>query len=303
MNMNVTFEQQGKAFNAQFSSEAKTFDASYENLHLVNAIAGIAPDDIASAGITGDIELSASAIASHAFAGNKGITSLSAPNVTSVGEYGFYNSPGMKSVYLPACISINNYCFTNMVNTILALPECTSVGTYSFTECKQIVQLDLPQCKTIGNGSFKACTKIAKLNLPKCQTIGNSCLAQILITELILPECTSIGNSSLSGLSKCTYVDLPKCTSIVNYALRNSPNLATLILRSEKICTLSNYALNGTKIWNGTGHIYVPSALIASYQAAANWKTIHAKNPDTFRALEDYTVDGTITGELDPDKI
>lgn len=270
---------------------------------LITAIGGITPDDIASAGITGDIELSASSIVAHSFAENKGITSLSAPNVTSVGAYGFYNSTGMKSVYLPACTSINNYCFTNMVTTILSLPECTSVGTYSFTGCKQITQLDLPQCKTIGTGSFNNCTKIAKLYLPKCQTIGNSCLASILITELILPECTSIGNSSLSGLKNCTYVDLPKCKSLANYALRNSANLATLILRSETMCTLSNYALNSTQIWNGTGHVYVPRALMANYQAATNWKTIHGKNNATFRALEDYTVDGTITGELDENKI
>lgn len=242
---------------------------------------GITPDEIASAGIIGDIELSVSSIVAYAFAGNKGITSLSAPNAASVGTYGFYNSTNMTSVYLPVCTSISTYCLSGM----------------------QISSLSLPECTDIGNSSFNNCKKIIKLELPKCKTIGSSCLANILITELILPECTSIGNSSLSGLTNCTYVDLPKCTSLVNYALRNSSKLATLILRSETMCTLSNYALNSTKIWNGTGYVYVPSALVASYQAATNWKTIYGKNANAFRALEDYTVDGTITGELDPTKI
>jgi hypothetical protein len=39
--------------------------------------------------------------------------------------------------------------------------------------------------------------------------------------------------------------------------------------------------------------------LLGAMAAAANWK----KYPNQFRALEDYTVDGTINGELDRDKI
>ena len=55
----------------------------------------------------------------------------------------------------------------------------------------------------------------------------------------------------------------------------------------------------------GTGYIYVPKALLSDddatkdYRRATNWSTY----ADQFRALEDYTVDGTITGELDPSKI
>lgn len=40
-------------------------------------------------------------------------------------------------------------------------------------------------------------------------------------------------------------------------------------------------------------------ALVDSYKAATNWSTYATQ----FRALEDYTVDGTITGELDSTKI
>jgi hypothetical protein len=44
-------------------------------------------------------------------------------------------------------------------------------------------------------------------------------------------------------------------------------------------------------------YIYVPSNLVSNY--SNQWKDTGAQ----FRALEDYTVDGTITGELDPAKI
>ena len=39
--------------------------------------------------------------------------------------------------------------------------------------------------------------------------------------------------------------------------------------------------------------------LYEKYRNGTNWSTYAAQ----FRALEDYTVDGTITGELDPNKI
>jgi hypothetical protein len=83
-------------------------------------------------------------------------------------------------------------------------------------------------------------------------------------------------------------------------------------LRSETMCTLSNtnafnycYHILGTvnETYNPNGlkdgYIYVPRALVDTYKVATNWVTY----ADQFRALEDYTVDGTITGELDESKI
>jgi hypothetical protein len=54
-----------------------------------------------------------------------------------------------------------------------------------------------------------------------------------------------------------------------------------------------------TKIASGTGYIYVPAARVNNYKSATYWKDYAAQ----IRALEDYTVDGTITGALDPNKI
>jgi hypothetical protein len=63
----------------------------------------------------------------------------------------------------------------------------------------------------------------------------------------------------------------------------------------------STYNPNGDK----DGYFYVPRALLSDddatkdYRRATNWATYASQ----FRALEDYTVDGTITGDLDPNKI
>lgn len=152
-----------------------------------------------------------------------------------------------------------------------------------------------------------------------------------ILDALITREITSINNNTANGVgyasfkncydlkkvkfSNATYIygeafydcqrleiaDFPKVTRIITKVFYNNHRLYALILRSESICELSNTnSFKGcTEIDNKTGYIYVPSALVAEYQAATNWSTYATQ----FRALEDYTVDGTITGELDPDKI
>ena len=270
---------------------------------------GISPDDIASAGITGDIVINHSSIAAYAFANNTGITSLTAPNVTSVGAYAFYAAGITGALDFPLCTTIGAYAFCGSRDIeSLSIPNVTSVGTNAFQYCNKLAALDAPNLTTLGqyafsgNNTYKMGFK--SINLPKCTAIPASTLTYCAnVTELVLPECKSVGNSSLTNWTNLQYVDLPKCTSIINYGLRNNGNLATLILRSETMCTLSNYALNSTAIFNGNGHVYVPRALVESYQTATNWKTAHGKNADTFRALEDYTVDGTINGALDETKI
>ena len=119
-------------------------------------------------------------------------------------------------------------------------------------------------------------------------------------TTVDLPNVTSIGEDAFAYCSILTTVDLPNVTSIGSYSFNNCLKLTKLILRKNTVCTLSNItALTNTPIASGTGYIYVPSALIDEYKAATNWVTYAAQ----FRALEDYTVDGTTTGELDESKV
>ena len=75
--------------------------------------------------------------------------------------------------------------------------------------------------------------------------------------------------------------------------------LKAVVLRSELgVCTASSDPLISNQS-GGVCYIYVPSALIEQYKVATNW-TVYASQ---FRVLEDYTVDGTITGALDESKI
>lgn len=94
-----------------------------------------------------------------------------------------------------------------------------------------------------------------------------------------------------------TYIDLGKTTDVhfaLFYGFR--PNGASIIIRSEAVPKLSS-AFTATAFTNTK--FYVRRALVDEFKNATNWSTY----ADMYRALEDYTVDGTATGELDMSKI
>lgn len=96
------------------------------------------------------------------------------------------------------------------------------------------------------------------------------------------------------AFEKCTAlekIDLPVCTHIgvgTSYAccaFRSCSSLSVAILRSTTMCELDDTSVfSDTPISKGTGYIYVPKALIESYQAHEKW-SVYANQ---FRAIEDY---------------
>lgn len=157
--------------------------------------------------------------------------------------------------------------------------DVEKIGDYAFHSCSQLTTADFPVTKSIGLYAFRGCSQL---------------------TTADFPLATSIGDGAFYNCSKLTTADFPAVTTIGNYAFRGCSKLNALALRYQSLCSLSNSnAFSGTPISSGTGHIYVPSSLVDTYKSKTNWSTYATQ----FRALEDYTVDGTITGELDADKI
>ena len=121
------------------------------------------------------------------------------------------------------------------------------------------------------------------------------------LTKVKFPAATVVGNNAFYTCRKLIFADFFVASFINASAFYNCSKLSTLIIRkSDSVCSLSNTnALSGTEISSKTGYVYVPSSLVDTYKSASNWTSFSSQ----FRALEDYTVDGTITGELDPNKI
>jgi hypothetical protein len=120
------------------------------------------------------------------------------------------------------------------------------------------------------------------------------------IVEIVDNSITIIGHYSFYNCKNLTTADFAIVTSIYEDAFRYATALKKVVLRSETLCTLSTSSVfSSSGIASKNGYIYVPRALVDTYKAATNWSTYATQ----FRALEDYTVDGTTTGELDTTKI
>ena len=216
-------------------------------------------------------------------------------SVLNLPTYALFRCKNVEELHLPNCEAVQSYAVQMQSNDasvmrVLDLPKATQIGQQGFIYC----------------GSGLASGVGLTLNLPKVDTISSSAFANSGAgPTLTLPACKSVGYSAFSSNAKLETVDLAydgsgSNLSIEAAAWNSCSSLTALIIRQERVATLANVsALTGTPIASGTGYIYVPDSQKASYQAAAKWSTYSAQ----FRSLEDYTVDGTITGALDPTKI
>jgi hypothetical protein len=233
----------------------------------------------------------------------KTIAEFKDDQVTSVGNYAFYGCDNLTSVVLPVATYVNPYAFKGCSSlTELELPNVTGLAGYCFDDCTSLTSLNLPSVIHIGNDSVcRNGTALRTVNLPSATTTGgpgwfDGC---VNLANVNMPLMRVIHNRAFKGCSSLESLRFSACTEIYSNSFENSA-LEALILENGAMCRLSHInSFANTPIASGTGYIYVPRALIEDYKAATNWSTY----ADQFRALEDYTVDGTVTGKLDETKI
>lgn len=205
------------------------------------------------------------------------ITEFKDNMITEIGHYAFYGCADLETVDLPAVTIVRNS---------------------SFEDCAALNSISLPNVeKIIGSKAFMRCVSLRYLNLPKAydfnaQNVFNGCTS---LDTIILPAATALYTNAFVNCNSLRIMDF---TSITKLQVGiPSAVLESLIIRNkDSVCSLSGTI---TAAESGTAFIYVPSALVDSYKAATNWSAYAAQ----FRALEDYTVDGTIGGALDESKI
>ena len=223
-------------------------------------------------------------------------------NAKSVSDYALYMRKTITEVNFPLATSIGECAFRECAKLTRAnIPLAISIGTSAFRSCSVLTEVNLPSATSIGAYSFQACQKLTKADFPLATSVAGQAFRECsALTEVNFPVATSIGESAFYTCKALTKANIPLATSIISYAFYYCTALTAFVLRSETVCTLANSnAFTGSAISSGKGYIYVPAALVDSYKSATNWSTYAAR----FRALEDYTVDGTTTGELDETKI
>ena len=114
------------------------------------------------------------------------------------------------------------------------------------------------------------------------------------LTSVNFPSVVIIDTEAFAGCTKLNTVDLATIESIGG-AFGWCYALGTIIIRNPaKVCSLSGGFYSSSPLANGTGQIYVPTAFLDEYKAATNWSAYAGQ----FLALEEWTDDGTIYGDL-----
>lgn len=183
------------------------------------------------------------------------VTSVNFPRVSSVGTMGMYYCPSLKSVDLPAC---------------------TYVGSSAFGDCGSLSYVNIGNCMSVGSYAF-AWTGL-KTFYHNVQYMGNYAFGGTSLSSFTgygssLPQYAFAYCYSLSKAS------FPYLRSIASSAFTGCYRLSQLYIKSaSSVCVLHNSnAFNSTpfkgysKYFSGTPYIYVPTSLVASYKAAANW--------------------------------
>ena len=170
--------------------------------------------------------------------------------------------------------------------TSVDFPNVTFVGENAFNDCVALESANLPLASTIGGYAF-AFSGLKKAYFPAWdQVTGGTFAACSQLESVYLPKSSWVYPSAFANCTALTRVDLPAATYFNYDTFLNCSALTTLILRNtSQVAELSTTgAFSGSSIEAGTGYVYVPQDLLASYKTATNWSTFAAQ----FRAIEDY---------------
>lgn len=235
-------------------------------------------------------------------AGGGGITPTGDINITENGEFDV--TEFAKAIVNVASgggdeASVVNSLIERRITEISS--NVTMVGAYAFTSCSKLTTVNMPLATMVDIEAFYDCRALTTVNIPLVTTIyGNAFYNCYFLRTVDMSLVTTLGSGAFRNCQRLKTANMPVVTSIDKNTFYGCSALTTVILQNETLVTLSAVsAFTSTPIANGTGWIYVPRALVDSYKSATNWSNYATQ----FRALEDYTVDGTITGELDESKI
>ena len=186
---------------------------------------------------------------------------------------------------------IRNYALYQRPITRIYAPEVTTVidGACSQSGLTRIEPTDMPKLVAM-TGGFESCGSLTYIKLTGVVTAyqyafrwgGN-------IEEAYFPNATANIDRTFQGCGKLRIMDCGSSNITNGTSFQNCTALRTLIMRkTSAVQTINAWSANCMGgIYNNPTQstIYVPNALISSYQTASNWSSAYAAGV-TFAAIE-----------------
>lgn len=220
-------------------------------------------EDLVNGSLSGAVTITtATAIRDSVFLGSTLMTSISSNTATRIDNAAFYNCTRLQSASFPNVTSFGgnqNFHGCSLLSSIYFPKLSADIPNYAFRNCSALVNVALQKAVSFNTGVFQGCTALQSFD------VG--------------------GNGGYFGTN--TF---------------NSTALNTLVIRSTSVKTLGNTnAFASTPFASGGtgGTLYVPSALVSSYQSASNWSTILGYANNSIQAIEGsyyetHYADGTV---------
>lgn len=225
-------------------------------------------------------------------------------DLTKIGDYAFYNCSNLELASLPSGVTNigSNAFYMCSKLALTSLPSgVTKIGVSAFNTCSKLALTSLPSTLTvIESNAFASCVKLVNITCTgRISTLGSGSFSRCSgLHSVEFPNCYvsslsyAFGNTTATSACRALEtVDIGSISAISANAFANCYKLQTLVLRKTgSICTLANVSAFLNTPMRGynslTGTVYVPSALISSYQTASNWSTLYNNGTLTFAAIE-----------------
>ena len=167
----------------------------------------------------------------------------------------------------------------------------SSIRDGFFKECRSITSLTCPNATVIRQQFCSGCSSLVSVSLPNATTVNSTqqFIGCTSLTTVNLPKLETPGGNMFQGCTALAFIDLPALTRLsVTRVFYGCSNLKTVILRNNNLVALNNDVFTNTPFASGGsgGTVYVPQALISSYQTATNWSTLYSAGTCTFSAIE-----------------
>lgn len=187
-----------------------------------------------------------------------------------------------------ATLNENTSKIQALIDNISKLPKNENATLYSvLSRTGKELNCD---ASVFGASCCTGWTELEKARLPLAQSFANQSFRNCTGLKLL-----DVGDSTRTDI----YVD-SNSLYFTNGSFNTASALDVLVLRPNIVATIqSKSVFLNTPLVNGLGLILVPMDIIEQYQAATNWVAVGS----TFKPIEMYTKDETLTGELDEEAI
>lgn len=235
------------------------------------------------------------------------ITADDMPKVEMVDYYAFSSCDNLTSATLPMAKELSDGIFSWSPNLkTVDLPEVISIGSDVFNGCSALTTINAPKLEILGTNCFGSCTSLTALDFPSVKEIKgymfDNWRGDNSITSIRMPSLTTISADVFANMYALKTVDLSTPLQFPNGCFSNCTSLDTLIMRNtDAITTMVDASVMVSIPANALA--IVPRSMVESYQNDENWNASFPIDQSKIIALEGYTVDGTITGEIDFEKL